>query len=80
MHFCGVYTNKIEIRKRHWEYSSAFLVVSMKMRRSLSCYRENGEHITEKGYATNLTTDFALDWLSTTRNADKPKREAVAPL
>ena len=26
-------------------------------------YNENGETITEKGYATNLTTDFALDWL-----------------
>lgn len=26
-------------------------------------YNENGKQVNEKGYATNLTTDFALDWL-----------------
>ena len=26
-------------------------------------YNDNGQEITESGYATNLTTDFALDWL-----------------
>lgn len=26
-------------------------------------YSENGKKVTEKGYATNLTTDFALNWL-----------------
>lgn len=35
-------------------------------------YNENGKTITEKGYATNLTTDFALDWLKTTGNTEKP--------
>lgn len=35
-------------------------------------YNENGEHITEKGYATNLTTDFALDWVKTANTSDKP--------
>ena len=27
-------------------------------------YNDNGKKIKEKGYATNLTTDFALDWLN----------------
>ena len=31
-------------------------------------YNENGKIVKEKGYATNLTTDFALDWLR--QNAD----------
>lgn len=35
-------------------------------------YNQNGETITEKGYATNLTTDFALDWLRTNSQKDKP--------
>ena len=26
-------------------------------------YNDNGKNIKEKGYATNITTDFALDWL-----------------
>ena len=26
-------------------------------------YNDNGEKTKEKGYATNLTTDFAIDWL-----------------
>lgn len=26
-------------------------------------YNDNGKKIKEKGYATNLTTDFAIDWL-----------------
>ncbi len=35
-------------------------------------YNQNGETITEKGYATNLTTDFALDWLKTSSKKDNP--------
>ncbi len=35
-------------------------------------YNENGETVREKGYATNLTTDFALEWLENERNPDKP--------
>jgi arylsulfatase A-like enzyme len=35
-------------------------------------YNHNGKEVEEKGYATNLTTDFALDWLNNTRNAEKP--------
>lgn len=27
-------------------------------------YNDNGKKIKEKGYATNLTTDFAMDWLN----------------
>ena len=27
-------------------------------------YNDNGKKIKEKGYATNLTTDFAIDWLN----------------
>ena len=27
-------------------------------------YNENGKNVEEKGYATNLTTNFALDWLN----------------
>jgi len=34
-------------------------------------YNDNGETIKEKGYATNLTTDFALDWLQQ-RNEKEP--------
>jgi len=34
-------------------------------------YSENGKEVKEKGYATNLTTDFALNWLNN-RNEDKP--------
>ena len=34
-------------------------------------YNDNGQKITEKGYATNLTTDFALDWLDS-RDQNKP--------
>ncbi len=35
-------------------------------------YNENGKKVTEKGYATTLTTDFALEWLSDAKNTDKP--------
>jgi arylsulfatase A-like enzyme len=35
-------------------------------------YNDNGEIVTEKGYATNLTTDFALNWLKQISSNDKP--------
>jgi arylsulfatase A-like enzyme len=35
-------------------------------------YNENGQKITESGYATNLTTDFALKWLEENQKGDKP--------
>lgn len=35
-------------------------------------YNENGKTTTEKGYATNLTTDFALDWLKEANSTEKP--------
>lgn len=35
-------------------------------------YNHNGKEVEEKGYATNLTTDFALNWLSDKRNPEKP--------
>lgn len=35
-------------------------------------YNENGIQVKEKGYATNLTTDFALDWLNSQRDSEKP--------
>jgi len=35
-------------------------------------YNENGIDIKEKGYATNLTTNFALNWLSEERKQDAP--------
>lgn len=35
-------------------------------------YNENGTDVTEEGYATNLTTDFALDWLQHHRDKDQP--------
>jgi len=35
-------------------------------------YNENGKNVHERGYATNLTTDFALDWLANKRNDNKP--------
>jgi len=34
-------------------------------------YNDNGQEKAENGYATNLTTDFALDWLKQ-RDASKP--------
>ncbi|MCB0689443.1 MAG: sulfatase [Saprospiraceae bacterium] len=34
-------------------------------------YNHNGQQVDEKGYATNLTTDFALDWLAM-REDSKP--------
>jgi arylsulfatase A-like enzyme len=34
-------------------------------------YNENGVTVKEKGYATNITTDFALDWLDN-RNTETP--------
>lgn len=35
-------------------------------------YNQNGETVTEKGYATNLTTDFALQWLDEAAKKDQP--------
>ena len=35
-------------------------------------YNENGEIVTEKGYATNLTTDFALNWLNEVKSNENP--------
>ena len=35
-------------------------------------YNDNGKNIKEKGYATNLSTDFALNWLGATEMTDKP--------
>lgn len=35
-------------------------------------YNENGEQVREKGYATNLTTDFAIDWMSEGRKENAP--------
>jgi len=35
-------------------------------------YNENGKKVKEKGYATNLTTNFALDWLQNQRDKAKP--------
>ena len=35
-------------------------------------YNQNGETVTEKGYATNLTTDFALEWLDQATKKDQP--------
>lgn len=35
-------------------------------------YNDNGKQITEKGYATNLNGNFALDWLDNIRDKSKP--------
>ncbi len=35
-------------------------------------YNENGKEVKEKGYATNLTTDFAIKWLQENNNSDTP--------
>jgi arylsulfatase A-like enzyme len=35
-------------------------------------YNDNGVEKKESGYATNLTTDFALDWLKNKRDKQKP--------
>ena len=35
-------------------------------------YNENGFEKHEKGYATNLTTEFTLDWLKNGRDKEKP--------
>ncbi|WP_397447578.1 sulfatase [Polaribacter sp. R77954] len=35
-------------------------------------FNENGIDIKEKGYSTNLSTDFAIDWLAQKRQKDKP--------
>ena len=35
-------------------------------------YNENGKEVKESGYATNLSTDFALDWLENGRKKDAP--------
>ncbi len=34
-------------------------------------YNENGTHVEEEGYATNITTDFAMNWLEE-RDESKP--------
>lgn len=35
-------------------------------------YNENGKDVKEKGYATNLSTDFAINWLSNKRKQEQP--------
>lgn len=35
-------------------------------------YNENGKIVKEEGYATNLTTEFALNWLQKGRKKDEP--------
>jgi arylsulfatase A-like enzyme len=35
-------------------------------------FNENGKDVIEKGYATNLTTDFALNWLTENKNSKAP--------
>jgi len=35
-------------------------------------YNHNGTAVTEEGYATNLSTDFALEWLSDERSQEDP--------
>lgn len=35
-------------------------------------YNENGKNVKEKGYATNLSTDFAMNWLEKDRKKDAP--------
>lgn len=35
-------------------------------------YNDNGKEVLEKGYATNLTGQFALDWLENKRDKTKP--------
>lgn len=35
-------------------------------------YNENGVEVKEKGYSTNITTGFALDWLENNRDKSKP--------
>ena len=35
-------------------------------------YNDNGKNVKEKGYATNLSTDFALNWLDTKEKNKEP--------
>ena len=35
-------------------------------------FNENGKNVKEKGYATNLSTDFAMNWLEKERNQNAP--------
>lgn len=35
-------------------------------------YNENGKDVKEEGYSTNLSTDFALNWLENGRDKEKP--------
>jgi arylsulfatase A-like enzyme len=35
-------------------------------------YNDNGEQVTEEGYATNLTADFAMDWLNGNKDGEEP--------
>jgi len=35
-------------------------------------FNHNGTDVKEKGYSTNLSTDFALTWLDSTKTSDKP--------
>ena len=35
-------------------------------------YNENGVQVKESGYATNLTTDFALEWLENRSGSEEP--------
>lgn len=35
-------------------------------------FNENGTDVKEKGYATNLSTDFAINWLESTKSSEEP--------
>lgn len=35
-------------------------------------YNENGKEVKEKGYATNISTEFALEWLEENKTSEKP--------
>ena len=35
-------------------------------------YNDNGKNVKEKGYATNLSTDFALNWLDAKEKSNEP--------
>mgnify|MGYP000436357530 CR=1 FL=1 len=35
-------------------------------------YNENGKEVKESGYATNISTNFAIDWLEENKSSEKP--------
>lgn len=35
-------------------------------------YNDNGKQVTEEGYATNLTADYAMDWLDENKDGEAP--------